>query len=199
MRFASLCLILPALEDKLPRSQETNRQGAGQMHLRNRRSIVHGLVPSVAVVLTLVLASPNPLSAVPEYITQAVADKTRPGDDRDLDAKRRPAATLAQAGVKPGEVIGEYLPGGGYYTRLLSDIVGHNGRIYVLETTTWGDKNVDSTKALLAEPGRDNVVLDLAPLGTFHLPEKVDPFWTTLNYHDLHIPKYANVDMAAFN
>ena len=148
MRFASLCLILPALEDKLPRSQETNRQGAGQMHLRNRRSIVHGLVPSVAVVLTLVLASPNSLSAVPEYITQ---------------------------------------------------IVGHNGKIYALETTTWGDKSVDSTKALLAEPGRDNVVLDLAPLGTFHLPEKVDPFWTTLNYHDLHIPKYANVDMAAFN
>ena len=31
------------------------------------------------------------------------------------------------------------------------------------------------------------------------MPEKVDLFWTSLNYHDLHIPKYANVDMTAFN
>jgi len=43
------------------------------------------------------------------------------------------------------------------------------------------------------------VSLDLAPLGTFHLPEKVDLFWITLNYHDLHIPKYAHIDMAVFN
>ena len=39
----------------------------------------------------------------------------------------------------------------------------------------------------------------LTPLGTFHAPEKFDIFWTTNNYHDLHVPKYANVDMAAFN
>jgi predicted methyltransferase len=44
-----------------------------------------------------------------------------------------------------------------------------------------------------------NVSLDLAPLGTFHLPEQVDLFWTSNNYHDLHIPKYAKIDMAAFN
>jgi hypothetical protein len=48
-------------------------------------------------------------------------------------------------------------------------------------------------------PLRGKVVLDLAPLGWFHLAERVDPFWTTLNYHDLHVPKYADVDMAAFN
>ena len=44
-----------------------------------------------------------------------------------------------------------------------------------------------------------NVSLDLAPLGDFHLPAKVDLFWTTLNYHDLHVPKYATIDMAKFN
>jgi predicted methyltransferase len=169
------------------------------MQLMSRRIIVRGLASSLAAAMAIALASPSALSAVPDYITQAVADKTRPAEDRDLDAKRKPAETLALAGIKPGEVIGEYLPGGGYYTRLLSDIVGHGGKIYALETTTWGDKGVAATKAVLAEPGRENVVLDLAPLGSFHLPEKVDLFWTTLNYHDLHIPKYANVDMAAFN
>ena len=52
---------------------------------------------------------------------------------------------------------------------------------------------------MLHEPGRSNVSLDLAPLGQFRLSEPVDMFWTTLNYHDLHVPKYARVDMLAFN
>jgi len=138
-------------------------------------------------------------TAVPDYISAAVADSSRPVDDRMVDIDRKPAKVLAYAKVHPGEIVAEYLPGGGYYTRLLSDIVGTKGKVYALETTTWGDKNVDSTRAVLSEAGRGNVKLDLAPLGTFNLPEKVDLFWTTLNYHDLHIPKYANVDMAAFN
>jgi predicted methyltransferase len=130
-------------------------------------------------------------------IAKAVADPTRPADDRKLDVDRKPAKVLSFAGVKPGETIGEYLPGGGYYTRLLSDVVGPKVKVYALETTTWGKENIDNTKAALK--GRSNVSLDLAPLGTFHLPEKVDLFWITLNYHDLHIPKYAHIDMAAFN
>ncbi len=106
---------------------------------------------------------------------------------------------MAFAGVKPGETVAEYLPGGGYYTRLLSDVVGPKGHVYALETTRWGQENIDATKKALAEPGRTNVSLDLAPLGEFNLPAKVDLFWTSDNYHDLHVAKYASVDMAAFN
>jgi predicted methyltransferase len=138
-------------------------------------------------------------SATPEDIARALADPSRTEADRKLDADRKPAAVLAFAGIKSGQVIAEYLPGGGYYTRLLSDVVGPGGKIYALETTTWGKENVETAQAILKDPGRSNVVLDLAPLGTFHLAEKVDLFWTSLNYHDLHVPKYANVDMAAFN
>ncbi len=138
-------------------------------------------------------------AAAPDSIAKAVADPLRPAADRKLDADRKPAEVLAYAGVKPGETVGEYLPGGGYYTRLLSDIVGPTGKVYALETTTWGKDNIAATKAVLSEPGRGNVVLDLAPLGDFHLAQKVDLFWTTANYHDLHVPKYAHVDMLAFN
>src|SRR5579863_4526275 len=137
-------------------------------------------------------------AAVPDDIASAVADPSRPENFRKLDADRKPAQVMEFAGVKRGETIAEYLPGGGYYTRLLSDIVGPTGKVYALETTTWGKENVDSTKKVLGEPGHGNVTLDLAPLGDFHLNQKVDLFWTSLNYHDLHIPKYAKVDMAAF-
>lgn len=157
-----------------------------------------------AVIIACALALPGLAASiasaeVPDYIVRAVADPSRPADDRKLDADRKPAEVLTYADVKPGEAVGEYLPGGGYYTRMLSDIVGPGGKIYALETTTWGADNINAAQAVLNEPGRGNVSLDLAPLGQFHLSEPVDLFWTTLNYHDLHVPKYANVDMAVFN
>lgn len=144
-------------------------------------------------------ATPAVSAEVPDYVAKAVADSSRPADDRKLDADRKPAELLSYADVKPGETVGEYLPGGGYYTRMLSDIVGPDGKVHALETTTWGADNINAAEAVLREPGRGNVTLDLAPLGQFHLSEPVDLFWTTLNYHDLHIARYAKVDMAVFN
>jgi predicted methyltransferase len=141
--------------------------------------------------------SPVTASAATEHVAKAVADPSRPADDRKSDIVRKPAEVLAFAGLKPGQSVAEYLPGGGYYTRMLSDVVGPGGKVYALETTTWGKENVENTKSALK--GLANVELSLATLGQFNLPAKVDVFWTTDNYHDLHVPKYANVDMAEFN
>ena len=156
-------------------------------------------VVATVLVLAVALVGPASASAVPDYIAKAVADPSRPATDRSLDLYRKPAEVLAYAGVKPGETIAEYLPGGGYYTRMLSDAVGSGGKVYALETTTWGADNINAAKALPGELGHANVSVDLAPLGDFHLSEKADLFWTSLNYHDLHVPKYAKVDMAVFN
>ena len=157
------------------------------------------LALSALLLAGLAAGAPAAARPLPAYVEKAVADPTRPADDRKDDAVRKPGLVLAFSGVHPGQTVGEYLPGGGYYTRMLSDVVGPKGKVYALETSTWGQNNVDNTKLVLSEPGRGNVVMDVAPLGSFQLPEKVDLFWTTLNYHDLHVPKYAAVDMAAFN
>lgn len=159
----------------------------------------HAFAAIAAVFALSLTAIAQASAAVPDFIAMAVADPSRPADDRKLDADRKPAEILAFAGVRPGETVAEYLPGGGYYTRMLSDIVGPGGKVHMLETTTWGADNINAAQAVLREPGRANVTLDLAPLGRFQLDEPVDLFWTTLNYHDLHIPKYAKIDMAAFN
>ena len=153
----------------------------------------------VAALSALAIAAPAAAHAPAAYIEKAVADPSRPADDRKDDAVRKPDIVLAFSGVHPGQKVGEYLPGGGYYTRMLSDVVGPKGKVYALETATWGQANVDNTRKVLDEPGRGNVAMDVSPLGSFRLPQKVDLFWTTLNYHDLHVPKYAKVDMAAFN
>jgi predicted methyltransferase len=139
-----------------------------------------------------------PAPDLPAYVAHAVADASRPKDDVADDTSRDPADTLAFAGVRPGMVVGELFPGGGYFTRMISDIVGPTGKVYGLENAGWKDA-VDLDQKLLKEPGRGNVVLDVEPFGQFKLPEKVDLFWITQNYHDLKIAKYGVVDTAAFD
>ncbi|MBV9061389.1 MAG: class I SAM-dependent methyltransferase [Alphaproteobacteria bacterium] len=136
-------------------------------------------------------------AAVPDYVSKAISDASRPADERKLDDVRKPGEIIAFAGVKPGQSVAEYLPGGGYYTRTLSEVAGPKGKVYALETSTWGKDNIEGTKKAIA--GLKNVALDISPLGQFNLPVNVDVFWTTDNYHDLHVPKYANVDITAFN
>lgn len=155
-------------------------------------------VAAVFVAATAVSVS-APRKPLPTYIVKAIADPRRPESDRKLDPLRKPGQVLAYSGVKPGQVVGEFLPGGGYYTRLLSDVVGPRGRVYALETIRWGKDNIESTRQVLHDKGRDNVIMDVALFGNFHLPEKVDVFFTTLNYHDLHVEEYGKVDIAAFN
>jgi predicted methyltransferase len=146
--------------------------------------------------LLIVGAGPAPAETVPAYVVSAVADPSRPKDDTATDALRDPSDTLAFAGVKPGMVVGELFPGGGYFTHMLSDIVGPHGKVYGLENAGWKGAAEADRKAMT---GLTNVSLDVEPFGQFKLPEKVDLFWITQNYHDLKIAKYGVVDMAAFN
>lgn len=151
-----------------------------------------------AAVLAAVFASAALAAPVPDYVAKAVADTNRPKDDRDADAIRAPAQTLAFAGVKPGMIVGELYPCGGYFSRLLSDVVGANGKIYGLETTRWKGC-LPADQKMAAEPGRTNINVVGEAFGVFNLPQEVDLFWITQNYHDLHIKQYGAVDMAAFN
>ena len=149
-----------------------------------------------AALFALALTGAVMAAATPDYVTQAVADSTRPTADTDHDALRLPAETIAFAGVKPGMKVAEFFPGGGYFTRLLSDVVGPSGHIYGIENAKWDD---GSDAKVAAAVKNHNVSVQMAKFGQFTLPEKVDLAWITQNYHDLHIAKYGPVDMAAFN
>jgi predicted methyltransferase len=149
-----------------------------------------------AALLALAFTGAAMAAVIPSYIARAVADTTRPKADTDRDALRLPAETIAFAGVKPGMKVAEFFPGGGYFTRPLSDVVGPSGHIYGIENAKWDD----GSDARVAAAVKDhNVSMQMARFGDFSLPEKVDLAWITQNYHDLHIAKYGPVDMAAFN
>jgi predicted methyltransferase len=128
-----------------------------------------------------------------------VADPARPKADTDADAAREPADTLAFAGVRPGMTVAELFPGGGYFTRMLSDVVGPKGQVIGIENAGWKGA-VKADQAMIAEGGgRANVRLDVEPFGQLALSRPVDLFWITQNYHDLKIAKFGVVDMAQFN
>ncbi len=149
-----------------------------------------------AALLVLALSGAAMAAPIPDYVTKAVADSTRPAADSARDALRLPAETIAFAGVKPGMKVAEFYPGGGYFTRPLSDVVGPSGHIYGIENAKWDDGSDGKVAAAVPD---HNVSMQMAKFGEFSLPEKVDLAWITQNYHDLHIAKYGPVDMAAFN
>ncbi len=61
----------------------------------------------------------------------AVDNPARPEEDRALDEPRKPAAVLAFSGVEPGMKVLELEAGSGYYTELLSSMVGPDGVVYM--------------------------------------------------------------------
>ncbi|MEP6785069.1 MAG: methyltransferase [Sphingomonadales bacterium] len=153
----------------------------------------------LAVILLAGTIGSTALSAAPTSpgspaIAQAVGDASRPKADRDADALRKPAETLAFSGVKPGMVVGEFYPGGGYFTRMISDIVGPKGHVYGSENVAWkGPPTTELPKQL------PNVSIEALPFGTVRFPVPLDVAWVTQNYHDLKIAEYGKVDIAAFN
>ena len=68
-------------------------------------------------------------SAAAMSIADAVASSARPSVDTDLDAARKPADVLAFTGVSSGMSVFEMEAGDGYYTELLSKIVGPDGEV----------------------------------------------------------------------
>lgn len=144
------------------------------------------------------IAAPAAAPSTATLIARAVADPARPADQRATDALRKPADTLAFSGVRPGMVVGEFYPGGGYFTRMLSDVVGPTGHVYGVENDKWKD-GVKANNALVAEGRWKNVSMEAAPFGTVNFPKPLDLAWVTQNYHDMKIAKYGKVDTVAFD
>ncbi len=140
---------------------------------------------------------------VPAPIAAAVADAGRPDADKQRDADRKPAETLAFAGVKPGQRVAELIPNAGYYTRLLSKVVGPKGHVYAIQPPRRPNAPADApdpaarVNAIAADPNYANVSVLTQRVTGLSVPEPVDVVWTSQNYHDVH--NVPNADVAAFN
>jgi predicted methyltransferase len=164
----------------------------------------HQLVVFASITLALALnAPPTRAAEAPAYITAAIADANRPAADKERDANRKPGAVLQFAGIKPGDTVAELLPGGGYFTRLISGIVGGGGHVYALVPAPALDAPANTpdfsarVRALAADPHYSNVSVVSEPFSQLATPVPVDVVWTSQNYHDLY--NFPGLDVTVFN
>jgi predicted methyltransferase len=138
--------------------------------------------------------------AIPAAVNAAVADSSRPEADRQRDANRKPAEVIAFAGIEAGDKVADIMPGGGYFTRLFSKVVGPTGTVYGVAPGRAPNAPANApdfsaaVRRISEEPGYSNVKFADMNEGP---PEKVDLVWTSLNYHDFH--NRPGADLAAFN
>jgi len=94
------------------------------------------------------------------------------------------------ARVEAGSIVIDVYPGDGDWTRLFSEVVGPQGRVFSFVPTEIADVKPDQVgrmQTLAKEPGRENVEAVSANLVA--MPEATRPadvLWLHLFYHDLH-------------
>ena len=133
---------------------------------------------------------PEPAADVPDYIAAAVADVGRPAEQTANDAVRMPAEVVAFSGMMPGDVVVDFRPGGGYYTRIFSKVVGPEGKVYAVESAErvadGRMDRVEAVQAIAADPAYMNVEVVTPPFAALdEIGEPVDLVWTSNNYHDM--------------
>jgi predicted methyltransferase len=162
------------------------------------------IMPALMIVVALVSgANASDNASNSDAATMAVADPSRPSSDTTRDADRKPVQTLAFVGVKSGDKVADYVAASGYFTRLFAGMVGSNGHVYAVEPTAFFqfERFVKAVAELqgYAVTHPNVTVTTAAALEGLKFPEKLDLFWISRNYHDLHDKFMGPVDTAAFN
>lgn len=159
-----------------------------------------------AIILTsLLIAALSPIADasadqnIKDIISAAIANPARPESDTKQDADRKSLEVLTFAGVKPGDQVADFIPGGGYVTRLFSKIVGENGHVYAIVPEEMKKSADEAVKQIAADPEYPNVTVMREPVSILTAPVKLDMVWTSMNYHDLHNKFFGPADMAKLN
>jgi len=138
--------------------------------------------------LPLALAACLAMTAAGAVLAQTVAPAPaaagRPAEDTARDAARKPAEMVAFAEIGPGDRVADFLPAGGYFTRVFAQAVGPNGHVHALVPAQAANMFGfgDSAKKLAA--AHPNVSADIVDIPAFKPAQPLDVFWTAQNYHD---------------
>ena len=159
---------------------------------------------ALAALTLTVAAVPSLVVSAPDNLAAALNAPGRPDADKARDAARKPVELMAFAGVEPGMKIGDFIIGGGYFTRLFSAAVGEGGHVYAFQPKEFIRFNGDYQKSLDDVAKLSNVTPVAGSLGAVSFPEPLDLVWTSQNYHDLHLgfmkpEQIAALDKAIFD
>ena len=86
----------------------------------------------LAAALAALAVSPVPAVAQSSAALEQVLGHERRADDRARDTWRHPAETLAFFQIEPGMTVVDYMPAGGWYTRVIVPYLGAQGTYIAL-------------------------------------------------------------------
>lgn len=131
---------------------------------------------------------PQPADLTELAILSALANAQRPAADRVRDAQRQSAAVLRFFGIAPGMTVLDLYSGGGYYTEILSYLVGPQGRVVAHNNTPYLQFAKNELATRYAEGRLANVERLIAENNALSLPVgSFDAVLMTDVYHDVYL------------
>ena len=117
----------------------------------------------------------------------AVANKARPEADRARDAVRKPAEVLEFFGLTRGMTVLDMFSGGGYYTEILSCVVGPRGRVVAHSNRAYVNYAGDEFRERYRDNRLANAEILMAENNELTLaPSTFDAVMLVLSFHDLY-------------
>lgn len=141
-------------------------------------------------VLTLFLLAPcenGSGSSIDMAIAESLASPERLEQDRKIDPLRRPDQVLEFFEIEPGMTVLDLFSGGGYYTEIVSRVVGETGKVTAHNNQTYLDYEKDSLADRYRNNRLDNVERVTAEADALELPENTfDAALAMLTWHDFY-------------
>ena len=145
-----------------------------------------GLVRHTLMALAVSFAGIAAANAADSY-DAAVSHAGRSAADLKRDALDHPAGVLRLTGIKSGMRVADVLAGDGYYSELLSSIVGPSGHVLMLNNAAFDHWSIDDLKPRLAGNRLPNVEYRIVDLNQMNLgAATLDAVVLTKVYHDLY-------------
>jgi len=134
-----------------------------------------------------VLATMSAGALAADAYDAAVQHAGRPAEDLKRDALDHPADVLRLAGIKPGMHVVDFLSGDGYYSELLSYVVGPSGHVLMYNDPSFEKWSEGGAVKRVAADRLPNVEHQVAALNTLQFPpSSVDAVFLVKVYHDLY-------------
>jgi predicted methyltransferase len=156
---------------------------------------------SILVLACLGFAATAPARAADIY-DAAVVHAGRSAADLKRDVTDKPATVLRFAGIKPGMQVADFLGYEGYYSELLSYIVGSKGHVLLLNNKAYDDFANNSWRGRIGNgrlPNVEHRTVDFAHMDLAR--DSLDAVIMIKVYHDLYwvAPKdgWPKVDVAS--
>lgn len=117
----------------------------------------------------------------------AVESGARTEKDKERDAGRKPDQVLEFFDIEPGMTVLDMFAGGGYYTEIISNIVGPDGRVVSHSNEAYRQFVGDEATQRYSNGRLPNVEILMAENNELALPdEEFDAITMILAYHDIY-------------